>query len=113
MGWREQKDIARQRVHEAMSYPANYYAPGSATPEPCTVRLHIESPKQAGDVNGMGFATRIEYPMEAVFLLSEVSPARRGRIDILADDGTVTESYVIETEGRPYGLTINCEIKPA
>lgn len=103
------KNSARSALHAAMSYPATYTAPGSVTPVPCTVRLHITSNKDMGVWRRTdGYALMSEQPTELVFLLSEVTPVRDAVVK-LTDTGA---EYRLERVLEAYGLTQNAEVQP-
>ena len=113
--WRDIKERARKQVHEAFSYRATYYAPGSITPIPCNARRTVaRKALDVGDLGGLsgignaGFASTIERSFDATFLRSELpNPQRGGRIEF--EDGMV---FRIETVLPDYGQTVTVEIEP-
>ena len=102
----------RGRLHEAMKVPANYYAVGSSTPIPCTVRVH-DARRLVGDVKGTSFdfAERHEDTPTVIFLIEEFDDfdvVRRGGVVSVAAD----LAYEIDNVKPRDGITrtANCII---
>lgn len=95
------KQAARLRLHAHNAVPAQYLAPGATTPVECSVRvLDVDT------LSGWDDAARrwMESP-KLVFLVSQVSPARGGRVTITGSG----ESYRIENVMPEYNVTVTAE----
>lgn len=104
MSIRDIKNAARLSLHRQMSVQGLYLAPGATVPVECSVRV-LDVQTASGDAESMGWARRwVDHP-EIVFLVSEVTPTRNGRLT-LVDDGA---QYRIDNVKPVYGITVSAE----
>lgn len=102
--FRDIKRKARRELHSRMADLVLYAPTLSGQPQAATVRLHL-SFDALGEMRRQGFAEQQEYKPEAVFMASEIVPARDGLI-ITEDMGVWRVSNTLP----PDDITITAEV---
>lgn len=82
----------RRDLHREMLVPALYIETPTATPIPCTVRLHTKT-SVFGDLAGSHDAHQIEITPKAIFWLTEIAKPKRNAV-ISVEPG---EAYRLDT----------------
>lgn len=96
----------RRAVHETMSIPCAYVAPGGGSPVAITARFHDKN-RTGGDVNGQGWATIQEGVTRVIFnreelTLASVVPVKRATVtfaDYTADGDDLVVKLTVQ---EPY-----------
>jgi len=100
MGWRDQKRVARNAVHDTMALPCWHIPFSPAPPALKRGRLHTirVTPKNSaiGDLDSQGYAQIETDQLRLVFMRAEVDP-KRNDVFIFAQD----EAYRVQPE-RPF-----------
>lgn len=110
-GWREQKRVVRNIVHDTMALPCWHIpaTPAGATPKLVRARLHTARPTAAtsamGDIESLGYAKWEATHTKLIFKRDEVEP-KRNDVFVFAPD----EAYVVEPE-RPFDdITVTVKV---
>lgn len=104
MSFRQIKDTARAKLHEAMQLVAFRYAGGSPAATPTTVRLRLHIRRVlAGDMQGtsLSYAQVLDEDPLVIALRSEFIPVRG---DVLVFEGG--EAYHVEAVEPTDGITV-------
>lgn len=110
MGFQDAKRAARRKVHGTFSVPAKYFAPDAIDGVDCTVRV-LDVQLTSGDVDSMGWARKWASNPNIVFLTSEASPKRSGRVLVYSDvTRTLLDAeFMVEAVQPVYGETVTAE----
>lgn len=73
--FRDQKRAARQTLHDTLAEPVLYIPVKGAAPVTVTARVHL-SFDAVGELRRSGFAEGVELTPSAIFMVSEIDPAR-------------------------------------
>lgn len=109
-GFQDAKRAARRRVHDTFSVPATYFPSDAIDGVDCTVRV-LDVQLTTGDIDNMGWARKWASNPNIVFLASEVSPKRRGRVVVYSDAtrATAEAEFIVEAVQPVYGDTVTAE----
>jgi hypothetical protein len=97
--WAEIKAQARDKVHTTFALPATYYAPGSSTAVPVTVRHHTRT-WTGGDLDREGYGQQVEDINRLVFDTGQVTPAYKGKLVTESGDELYLEVLERQDAGR-------------
>lgn len=109
-GFAALKAQSRRKLHDALSYPAVFYATVDADPKLIRVRKHITNPQMQGDVKGtnLSYAEIAESVTKLVFLAEDVPGLVRGSIVVFDD-----ETFLVDNPLPVYNATVTAEVKLA
>jgi hypothetical protein len=109
-GFADLKARSRRKLHDALSYPAVFYATADADPKLIRVRKHITNPAMQGDMKGtnLSYAEIAESVAKLLFLTEDVPDLARGSIVVFDD-----ETFLVDNALPPYNSTTAAEVKPA
>lgn len=111
MQFRELKNRSRDKLHDALSFPAAYSPGPDAPARRVRVRTHIKTPFMQGDLKGtnLSYAETVEGPMKLVVRTADFPEnLLRGQTFMLSR----TEGYGVDTVHPPYHGTITVEVYP-
>lgn len=104
MNFRDQKRAARRILHDTLAQPVLYIPVKGGTPALVTARVHL-SFDALGELRRAGFAEGVELTPKAIFMASEIVPARMA-VFVTEDLG----AFLIDQTDPPDDITVKVRI---
>lgn len=105
--WRDQKNVARLAVHDAMKVAVDYFPAKAISPIPLFVRVHSQFGAIGQLAGSKGFAEMESIKPRILFMRADITPQQNAIVFVGPG-----EAYRVQVVQPPDGLTVFAEVTP-